>query len=78
MTDTEKVELLKDYIKNEQFNKEPMVQVLISMLMKKGILSKDDYLELKKDFFDYIDRKTELFLDDIDKEINRSDGNDFS
>ncbi|MGN1305343.1 MAG: hypothetical protein ACI4YB_09955 [Oscillospiraceae bacterium] len=78
MTDTEKVELLKDYIKNEQFNKEPMVQVLISMLMKKGILSKEDYLELKKDFFDYIDRKTELFLDDIDKEINRSDGNDFS
>lgn len=78
MTDTEKVELLKDYIKNEQFNKEPMVQVLISMLMKKGILSKEDYLELKKDFFDYIDRKTELFLEDIDKEINRSDGNDFS
>lgn len=78
MTDEEKIELLKEYIKSEQFNKEPMVQVLISMLMKKDILSKDDYLELKKEFFDYIDRKTELFLDDIDKEFNRSDGNDFS
>ena len=77
MTDAEKVDLLKDYIKDKQFNNEPMVQILISLLMKKGIISQDDYLELKKDFYDYIDRKTKLFLDDIDKEYNRSDGNDF-
>lgn len=45
MTDAEKVDLLKDYIKDKQFNNEPMVQILISLLIKKGIISKDDYFE---------------------------------
>lgn len=73
MTDAEKIDLLKENMKNEQFSKEPMVQILISMLIDKGILSKKDYLELKKNFCDYMDKKAELFLYDLNNKYNVSD-----
>ncbi|MGN0598335.1 MAG: hypothetical protein ACI4JK_00450 [Oscillospiraceae bacterium] len=78
MTDEEKIDLLKYDMRNEQFSKEPMVRILISMLIKKGILSKEDYLEIEKDFYIYMDRKAELFFDDLNEKYNGSDENELT
>lgn len=70
MNDSEKIALLKEHARNERYKKEPIANALISVLVKKGIISQDERREILYEFDQYMDDQIDIFFDNLNEDYN--------
>lgn len=70
MSDEEKIELLKEYSRYERYKKEPIANALISLLVKKGIISYSESKQILHEFDQYMDNQVEMFFKNLNDEFN--------
>ena len=75
MTDSEKFELLKEYARFERY-KEPIANALISLLVKKDIISYAESKQLLNEFDRYMDSQVDAFFSSLKEDFNPDERED--
>ena len=70
MDNNEKIELLKEHVRNERYRKEPIAHALISILVKKGIISDTERIQIQCEFDEYMDNQVDWYFEHLDEEYN--------
>ena len=70
MDKDKRIELLKEHARNERYKREPITHALISILVKKGIISELERIQIQKEFDEYMNSQVELYIDDLDRLYN--------
>lgn len=60
-----KYDLIKSEIRNVCYANEPIANSLVSMLVKKGILTEQEYLTIRQEFDDYIDNRIDMKINEL-------------
>lgn len=75
MNDNEKVSLLKEHVRNERYSKEPIANALISLLVKKEIISYSESKALLREFDQYMDNQVDIFFNNLKDEYDPEEEN---
>ena len=76
MTDSEKIELLKEYARFERYKKAPIANALISLLVKKDIISYAESKQLLNEFDRYMDSQVDAFFSSLKEDFNPDERED--
>lgn len=70
MDDKKKIDLLKEHARNERYKKEPIANALIAILVKKGILSHTEAIQIRQEFDQFIDNQVDIYFRDLEEDYD--------